>query len=89
MVGGAVDRRAGDDEALDGAGELLARVVQQGEVVEPGMTARGAGGRLLDELEQVGGARAEHGAGVGAAVNLQADDVLVEGDGAVEVRDGQ
>ena len=72
-----------------GAGELVARGVQQREVVEAGVAAGAAGAGVLDEHEQVLAAGAERGATVLAAVHPQADRALVEVDGAVEVGDGQ
>ena len=71
------------------AGQLLAARVQQREVVEPGVAAGGRRERRLVQDEQVLAARA-HGGGVALArVQLQPDRVLVEADGAVEVRDGE
>ena len=62
MVGCALDARARLGEAHDGARELLARVEQQGEVVEAGVAAAGRGAGLLDEHEEVLAAGAERGA---------------------------
>ena len=74
-----LDRRARGGEPLGGAGELVARGVQQREVVEAGVAAGAARVGLLDEHEQVLAAGAERGAAVLAAVDAQADRVLVEG----------
>ena len=74
-------------EPPDRARELLARVEQQGEVVEAGVAAAEPGAGLLDEHEQVLAAGAHRRAVAVAVVQLQAERALVEGDRAVEVRD--
>ena len=76
-------------EALHRAGELLARREQQGEVVQPGVTAAGRGTGLLDEHEEVLAARAHRRDLAVAVVQLQAERALVERDRTAEVRDGE
>ena len=72
-----------------GAGQLLAARVEQGEVVEPGVAAGAARVGVLVQDEQVLAAGAHRGDVDVAAVHAQAERVLVEGDGAVEVGDGE
>src|SRR6185312_13004056 len=88
VVGRALDRRASGGQPHGRAGELEARGVEEGEVVEPGVAAGGQCARLLDEDEHVLAARAHRGGAVLAAVQPQADRALVEVDRAVEVADG-
>ena len=90
VVGRAADARAGGGEPLRGARQLERA---RGAAARSGRGRRGGRrGRalaVLDEDEQVLAAGAERGAAVLAAVQPQADRVLVEGDRAVEVGDGQ
>jgi len=87
VVGGARQRRAGGAEAQDGVGERGPVRGQQGEVVEAGVAARGAHAELLVQDDEVSTAGAHRSASAIAALLAQADCVLVEADGAIEVRD--
>jgi hypothetical protein len=63
--------------------------VQQREVVEARVAAGRARAGVLDEHEQVLAAGAQRGAAGLAPVQPQADRGRVEGDGALEVGDGE
>ena len=87
VIGGSLDRRAGVGQALDRAGQLLPRGMEQGEVVEAGV----ASGRL--ERPAARGGRAGLRRRLRAlpvplaGAQPQADRALVELDRAVEVGD--
>jgi hypothetical protein len=90
VVGGAVDARARLGQAGRGARELEPRRVQERDVVEAGVAARGPRGRVGDEHEQVGVPARGQGRGAGVAgAHAQAERALVEVEGAVEVGDGE
>lgn len=89
MVGGAVDRDRGGAKADDGAGELLPRGMQQGDVEQTGVATDGPRGGLLDEHDGVFCPRAHRGGGIVAAVQAQTERVAVEGDRAIEIGHGQ
>jgi hypothetical protein len=89
VVGRAGEGGAGGGQAERGVGQLLARLEQQGEVVQPGMAPGWTGLGLLHEHHQVAPPRAQPSRRVVASVDLEAEDVLVEGDRAVEVGDRQ
>src|SRR3954447_15374334 len=68
VVGGALDRRARDGQALEGAGQRLAARRQQRHVVEPGVAAGAARDLLLDEHDELLAPGAHGGDRVLAAV---------------------
>lgn len=63
--------------------------MQQGEVVEAGVTPRGPGGGLFDQHEQVLGPGTQDESPVCARVVAQADRAAVELGGALQVGHGQ
>ena len=92
VVGGAVEGDAGGDEAAEGVGEVGAGGVEDGEVVEAGGAGRGRlAAEALPGVEAdvvVVAAGGEEGGGVADALgDLEAEDAVVEGEGAVEVGD--
>jgi hypothetical protein len=89
VVGGALDRCARLREPQRGAGELLARRIQQRVVVEAGMAARAICPRVLVEDDHGLAAVAEPRGGGLVCVDAQAERALVPGDRAVELGDGE
>jgi len=92
---GQVVRRARDRDAPGGepqrrARELLARGMQERDVEEPGVAARAArAGALVQDEDGLLAAGPQRDVRVAALAGLQAEDVLIEGDGAVEVGDDE
>lgn len=90
MVGGSVKGYVGGEEAVQSVGECCACGVEDGEVVEAGGSGRwrraaeGLPGVEADVMVVVTGG--EEGCGVADALgDFEAEDTLVEGEGAVEV----
>jgi len=89
VVRRAVDRRAAGGQAQRPPGQLLARGVEQRVVVQAGVAPGGTRRRVLVEDDDILLAGPEPGDRVLAAVRPQAERVLIEGDRAVEVGNGQ
>src|SRR3954469_19375877 len=87
VVGRAVDRRVGRDQAHRLTGELLARGIQQRDVVEAGMATGAAGARALVQDDDLVVAGPERGHAVLAAQDAQPERRLVERQRALEVGD--
>ena len=94
VVGGAVERDVGGEEAAEGVGQGCARGIEDGEVVEAGgagwgwLAAEGFPG--VEAYVVVIAAGGEEGCGVSHALrDLEAEDAVVEGEGAVEVGDAE
>jgi hypothetical protein len=89
VVGHALDRRARADQPVDGERELLARRIQERDVVEPGVAAGRLRAGLFDQDQHILAAGAERGAALLVRVDPEADRVLVEANRAIEIRHGQ
>ncbi len=94
VVGGAVEGDVGGEEAAESVGQGCARGIEDGEVVEAGGAGRGwlAAERLpgVEADVVVVAAGGEEGGGVAHALrDVEAEDAVVEGERAVEVRDAK
>jgi hypothetical protein len=89
VVGHALDRRPGLDQARGGAGELLAAGVEQRVVVEAGVTAGRSGLGILMEHDDGLVTVPNLGLRVVAPVQPQAERALVPADRPIEIGHGQ
>jgi hypothetical protein len=94
VVGGPVERDVGGEEAAEGVGQGCACGIEDGEVVEAGgagwgrLAAEGLPGVEADVVVVAAGG--EEGGGVAHAQgDVEAEDAVVEGEGAVEVSDAE
>ena len=87
VIRGALDRGARGGQPDGGAGQLLARGVQERIVVQAGVASRAARLRILVQHDDGLGPVAELSGGGLVAVDAQAQRSLVPGDGAVQAGD--
>ena len=89
VVGRALDWILGLDQVLEGSAEAPAGWHQDGEVVQAGMAWGRLGRWILAEAQKFGAACSKLGNAVFTRYLLEAEHVVIEIYGAVEVRDGQ
>ena len=94
VVGGSVEWDVGGDEAAQSVGQGCSRGIEDGEVVEAG--GSGCGRLAAERLPGVEAdvvvvtAGGEEGCGIAHALgDVEAEDAVVEGEGAVEVGDAE
>jgi len=94
VVGSAVEGDVGGEEAAEGVGQGCARGIEDGEVIEAGgagwgrLAAEGLPGVEADVVVVAAGG--EEGRGVAHAQrDVEAEDAVIEGEGAVEVGDAE
>ena len=94
MVGGAGERNSGVDHPSHGRRESLAIGEEDGEVVQPGGARRGSRGPAAcpgveADVVMIAAGREEHGIGAVPRCHLEAQNVPIECERAVEIGYGQ